>query len=92
MLNKDEILKNPTMYDCDDILKHYQFTENELEKIVDYVNMITILQTQKLSLDFIVKYILNNEYQNSDRDTLLTPKIVAQWQRFSVDQIVNHKV
>jgi hypothetical protein len=44
-------------------LYSFNFPINVLEKNIDSLDLITLIRTQKLSYEFIIKYILNNEYQ-----------------------------
>lgn len=41
----------------------YQFPINVLETNIDSLDLTTLIKTQNLSYDFIVKYVLNDEYQ-----------------------------
>ena len=44
------------------------------------VSLIDILKTQKLNADFCIKYILNEDFQFSDEDKLITMSIVKKYQ------------
>jgi len=42
--------------------------------------LLDILKTQKLTSDFCVKYILNNNFQFSDEDKSITLEMVKKYQ------------
>lgn len=44
-------------------LYSHKFSIDILEKNIDNLDLLTLIKTQVLSYDFIIKYILNEEYQ-----------------------------
>jgi hypothetical protein len=61
-------------------LYNNQYTSDILLKNIYALNLIDILKTQKLSMFFIVKYILNNKYQLTKEEENITPKMVIYYQ------------
>ena len=54
-------------------LRQYKYSIEELEKNIDNLNMKTIVNTQKLTVVFCVKYILNENYAQCNEEVdLLT--------------------
>ena len=54
-------------------LRQSKYSIEELEKNISNLNMKTIVNTQKLTIDFCVKYILNEEYAQCNEEVdLLT--------------------
>jgi len=54
-------------------LRQHKYLIEELEKYIEYLNMKTLVNTQKLTIDFCVKYILNEEYAQCNEEVdLLT--------------------
>jgi len=54
-------------------LRRNKYSIAELEKYIDKLNMKTIVNTQKLTIDFCVKYILNEDYAQCNEEVdLLT--------------------
>ena len=54
-------------------LREHKYLIEELEKYIEYLNMKTLVNTQKLTIDFCVKYILNEEYAQCNEEVdLLT--------------------
>jgi hypothetical protein len=54
-------------------LRQQTYSIEELEKNIADLNMKTLVNTQKLTIDFCVKYILNEEYaQCNEEIDLLT--------------------
>ena len=54
-------------------LRQHKYLIEELEKYIDNLNMKTLVNTQKLTIDFCVKYILNEEYAQCNEEVdLLT--------------------
>ena len=48
---------------CNEDLTLYQYDTSILKKNLPNLDMVVILRTQTLDIDFIVDYILNDEYQ-----------------------------
>jgi hypothetical protein len=54
-------------------LRQYKYSIQELEKNINNLNMKTIVNTQKLTIEFCVKYILNEDYAQCNEEVdLLT--------------------
>ena len=50
-------------------LRKYKYNLDTLEKNVDSINMKTCVNTQILSAEFCVKYVLNEDYMSCIEDT-----------------------
>ena len=58
-------------------LRQHKYVIEELEKYIDNLNMKTLVNTQTLTIDFCVKYILNESYAQCNEEVdLLTPYYV----------------
>jgi hypothetical protein len=44
-------------------LYSFRFPDNILEKNIDFLDLTTLLKTQILTYDFVVRYVLNEKYQ-----------------------------
>jgi len=54
-------------------LRQFKYSIEELEKNIDNLNMKILVNTQKLSINFCVKYILNEDYAQCNEEVdLLT--------------------
>ena len=54
-------------------LRKFKYSIEELEKNIDNLNMKIIVNTQKLTINFCVKYILNEDYAQCNEEVdLLT--------------------
>mgnify|MGYP003988757225 FL=1 len=54
-------------------LRQSKYSIQELEKNINNLNMKTIVNTQKLTIEFCVKYILNEDYAQCNEEVdLLT--------------------
>ena len=83
----NEIPTDKEKVDCNKLLREYICTEDELVKLINHVNLYTVLQTQKLSLSFIKNYILNEDYQEFDNEKCITSETVARFQNYDVETI-----
>ena len=61
-------------------LYNKKYTREELKKNIYAVKLIDILKTQKLDTTFIVRYILNPNYQFTEEDEKITIEMVLQFQ------------
>jgi hypothetical protein len=82
LLNTTKLLKNVKnkfiyrklnkTYSLDTItnsnLRQSKYSIEELEKNINNLNMKTIVNTQKLTIDFCVKYILNEDYAQCNEE------------------------
>ena len=75
-------------FELETVLCHRQFPEDQLEKMVWYVNLNYFLKTQRVSLEFCVKYILNEEYYQDDNETSITVDDVVYYQGYSREEIL----
>lgn len=59
-------------------LRQYKYSIEELEKYINELNMKTLVNTQILTIDFCVRYVLNENYaQCNEEIDLLTVVYVA---------------
>ena len=79
-ITKEYVMNNHNMLLMDRYLFMFQFTEDEIEKFIDNVSMRRVLVTQKLTADFVIKYILNPNYHSDDSDSMLTVRYVLHCQ------------
>jgi hypothetical protein len=63
----------------EDLYKN-QYDYETLKANIYAVSLMDILKTQKLTADFCVKYILNEDFQFSDEDQCITLDMVKQYQ------------
>ena len=60
MLNDDDLLKNKNYYSI-----------SELEENIKHLNKKILLATQKLNVDFCIKYILDMDIDNGSEDSYI---------------------
>jgi hypothetical protein len=61
-----------------------------LEKNIECLDLKTLLKTQKLSYDFIIKYILNENYQNTPEEkTIDIYDVVFNQSHIDIDELKN---
>lgn len=80
-------------------IRKHRYTEDILEQIIDYVDIKTLVKTQKLSLPFIQKHIIGNkshtmqcrdltvESNKTHNDDDITINDVAYFQNYPIDMI-----
>lgn len=62
-------------------LYNNQYDYETLKTNIYVVSLLDILKTQKLTVDFCVKYILNDDFHFSDEDNTITLKMVKKYQK-----------
>ena len=73
-LNKSKtIISNIDLY-------HHNFPINILEANIDSLDLFTLIKTQKLTYDFIIKYVLNEEYQITPEEKTIDIYDVVRYQ------------
>lgn len=83
----DWIVEHKGEIELSNVLCHMQLPEYILEKLIWWVNLNSILKTQKISLEFCVKYILNEEYYQEDNETSITLSDVVYYQGYSEEEV-----
>jgi hypothetical protein len=79
-------------------IRKHRYTEDILEQIIDYVDIKTLVKTQKLSLPFIQKHIIGNKSHvmksrdltiesHKTHDNDITINDVAYFQNYPIDMI-----
>ena len=58
-----------------------QYDQETLKKHIYAISLINILKSQKIDVEFAVKYLLQPKYQLTKEETLITPKIVLYYQK-----------
>jgi len=61
-------------------LYNKKYTREELKKNIYAVKLIDILKTQTLDVTFLVRYILNANYQLTEEDEKITIEMVLEFQ------------
>ena len=61
-------------------LYNKKYTREELKKNIYAVKLIDILKTQTLDVTFLVRYILNPNYQFTEEDEKINIEMVLQYQ------------
>ena len=72
-------------------LKLKLFDEKDLIHNINNLSLLSILKTQKLSLNFIINYILNDDFQIMPEEKEITIDDVISYQDYSINQIINYK-
>ena len=67
-----------------------KYTYDELKNNIYAVSLLDILKTQDLTLEFCVKYILNEDFQLLDEDKTITINTVNKYQpHLSKNKLIN---
>ena len=61
-------------------LYNKQYDSKTLKNHIYAINLIDILKTQKIDVDFAVKYLLQSKYQLKHEETMITPKLILHFQ------------
>ena len=69
----------------EDLYKN-QYDYETLKANIYAVSLMDILKTQRLTADFCVKYILNEDFQFLDEDQLITVEIIKKYQPHILDK------
>ena len=65
----------------------YTVQELELIKNIDKLDLLSVLRNNKLSLDFCINYILNEEYQTTRKERDITIDTIANYQPHLYEEI-----
>ena len=65
----------------------YTVQELELIKNIDKLDLLSVLRNNKLSLDFCINYILNEEYQTTRKERDITIDTVVNYQPHLYEEI-----
>lgn len=68
-------------------------TQYDMQTLIDNIETISLLKIvrkQKLTLDFIKNYILNEKYQTSVEETYIDSHFVLQYQRHISAEDLEH--
>jgi len=66
-----------------------QFSEEQLREMLIYVDIRTVIKTQKLSLFFIFNDILNNLQTAEEKNIMLSD--ILKYQSYSDDEVAAYK-
>jgi hypothetical protein len=72
-------------------LRQHKYIIEELEKNIEHLNMKTVVNTQKLTIDFCVKYILNEDYAqcNEEVDLLTVSYVLHNQPHLDKSELLN---
>lgn len=65
----------------------YTIHELELIKNINNLDLLSVLRNNKLSLNFCINYILNEEYQTTRKERDITIDTVANYQPHLYEEI-----
>jgi len=63
-----------------DDLKKNKYTMEELKNNIYCVSLLEILKTQKLTVDFCVNYLLNDDFHLLEEETNISIYLITQYQ------------
>ena len=63
-----------------DDLKKNKYTMEELKNNIYCVSLLEILKTQKLTVDFCVNYLLNDDFHLVEEETNISMYLITQYQ------------
>jgi hypothetical protein len=71
-------------------LYNNQYDLQTLKTNIYSVSLIDVLKTQKLTVEFCVKYILNRDFQLTEEEEKLTMSDIYKWQpHISKEELLN---
>lgn len=74
-------------------LYNTKYDRNTLKKYIYAVSLKDILKTQYLDVSFVVRYILNNNYQLTQEENTIDIDMVLQYQsHLTKEQIINEQI
>jgi len=83
------VLNNINLLDIDEWLNNYSFKEETLVKLLGHCKLRKIIYTQKVSKEFIQKYIIDcDDYKFDDGDTTISFKTIERCQGYKKDQFI----
>jgi len=84
-LNKSKlIISNIDLYS-------HTFPIDILEKNIDSLDLLTLIKTQNLTYDFIIKYVLNEEFQiTAEEKTIDIYDVVRCQQHIDINELKTH--
>ena len=85
--NKEYILQNKDKFFLTQTLYYFDYTEEELISMIGSINLYIVVKTQKLSLNFIKNYILNEELYELDIETCINVDFIKHYQNYTIDEI-----
>ena len=81
------IIANKNEISFEDLLPKRKLSEEILKELIGYINLRQLIMTQKLSLDFICNYVLNDKYYSDDNETTITVGTICAHQQYSIEEI-----
>ncbi|XWV25135.1 putative ORFan [Tupanvirus deep ocean] len=88
-LSEEEIIKNKDKICFTHLLNCRKLSVSTLEKLLGYINLKQTVMTQDLTPEFIVNFVLNEEYQEEDDEKTITINLILQHQKFSREDILD---
>jgi len=68
-------------------LYNNKYNRKELKSMIYAVKLIDILKTQKIDVDFAVRYILNKKYQLHQDDNIIAPTVLKYQPHITYEQL-----
>ncbi|XWV26396.1 putative orfan [Tupanvirus soda lake] len=87
-LSEEEIIENRDKICFSHLLNNRKLSVPTLEKLLGYINLKQTLITQDLTPEFVVNFVLNEEYQEEDDEKTITIDLILQHQKFCRDDIL----
>ena len=63
-----------------DDLKKHKYTMDQLKNNIYCVSLLDILKTQKLTIEFCVNYLLNDDFQVLEEEENISMYLITQYQ------------
>jgi len=68
-------------------LYNNKYNRKQLKNMIYAVKLIDILKTQKIDVDFAVRYILNKKYQLHQDDNIIAPTVLKYQPHITYEQL-----
>ena len=85
--NKEYILQNKNKFFLTQTLYYFDYTEGELISMIGSINLYIVVKTQKLSLNFIKKYVLNEDLYELDMETCIDIDFIKKYQNYTIEEL-----
>jgi hypothetical protein len=68
-------------------LYNNKYSRAQLKSMIYAVKLIDILKTQKIDVEFAVRYILNKKYQLHEDDNIIAPTVLKYQPHITYEQL-----
>jgi hypothetical protein len=68
-------------------LYNNKYSRAQLKSMIYAVKLIDILKTQKIDVEFAVRYILNKKYQLHEDDNIIAPTVLKYQPQITYEQL-----